>query len=468
MRKLIAILESGEPGLLDTMIDPVALPGITYGAVLNKLKDFQWTGEPIKSERGERLDAAMTEWAITNDKDKFDKKLRDLVKFLAGILAHLLFIDWAKIGTFGEGEDEMTVTDMSEFSRLTTALDAIARSERPEPDLVDSSLLDDEATMRGEGDDGMRPLGGALDGVVIEEAAERPQVSSRTSLIIEEDGEGLLTITDGLMEVSSMEGEEAAALEGAALLEEGFAAEGVGEGEEAALPEGVIGDEEAARLRAEEEAARLRAADEETAAVAAAIAAVAAAEAEGKEVAAVGPPGVIFGHKPSRVFEHTPDGICCVSLKIYALWLYEVAENAHNWSSWLIEVIQEVRNFTRIVKGEVRNPDGSKRVLKKDEWRKFVEKIEKMIVSWRQYSQHIGSLSDRLMKTIHDKKVTCCPKCLSDNLIKDLAAANCLTEELTEAITTATYWRQWLDNMIDQTKRLTTIPVCKLQTLNRT
>lgn len=442
LRKLIAILESGDPDLLDTMIDPVALPGVTYGDVLRKLKDFQYSGEPIRSERGERLDAAMADWATMNDSERFDQKLRDLVKFLAGILAHLLFMDWKKIDMYGEGEEDLASSRSgTEFSDVLSGAFDIARSEIPEPTEY-SNIID--GAFRGEDDDAVYI---EIPQIVVDEVSERAtanemfagSMTRSESSLADDMMEGGVDVTDGgLIDISSLEGEEAAALEGEALLEEGYAAEAMEGAEEA---KAMLTPEEE-RLRAEAEAA--------------AAAQRAAAEREAAEQR-----GVIFGHKPSRVFEHTPDGICCVSLKIYALWLYEVAENAHNWSSWLIEVIQEVRNYTRIVKGEVRNPDGTKRVLKKDEWRKFVEKIEKMIVSWRQYSQHIESLSDRLMKTIHDKKVTCCPKCLSDNLIKDLAAANCLTEELTEAITTATYWRQWLDNMIDQTKRLTTIPVCK-------
>lgn len=477
LRKLIEILESGSPELLDAMIDPEALPGVTYGDVLRQLKDFEYTGEPIKSARGERLDAAMAEWANNNDSEKFDDKLRELVKFLAGILAHLLFL--SKAGVFSdEGEEDELLTYISDEGEYPPGGGGGgARGGRRADD--GGMFADDEYGGGGVGEDGIveepisyievAPLG-----------AEQSGTGSMSDLEMIEGGDA----TEDLMEISSLEEGEAGA-DGEKLLTQGYWEE-AGQGEDAAGLYGEDGD--AAAAVAAQEAAMMRRLEAEEAEEAAGfgeagvthkltpaeeeeerqqqLAAAAAAgrrppgetEIEGKELAGF---GMILAHKPSRTFEHTPDGICCISLKIYAMWLYEVAENAHNWSSWLIDVIQEVRNFTRIVKGEVRNPDGSKRVLKKDEWRKFVDKIEKMIVSWRQYSQHIGSLTERLMKAMMDKSVTCCPRCLSDNLIKDVLAANCLTEELKEGLNTAVYWRQWLDGMIEQTKRLITIPLCK-------
>lgn len=479
LRKLIALLESGEPEPFDTVIVPEALPGATYNDVLTKLKEFSYTGEPMDSERGQILAAAMSQWAIANDSEKYDKPLQDLVKYVAPILAHLLYAEWAEArAAYGAGEGEGAGFAAAEREYVESLReDYISREETEETEdestarTVEEMMADETADETGEDRTFLTQQGAdefAAEEAEMKTATEMTESRSRSSLA-ELEMEGV----EGLVEVSSVEAEE----EAAALLEgEGAEFEGLKEvvvspeeglpfmeGEEAEIEVLVgaeVSPEEALEAAAEEE---IKAAEELMAAEAA------AAEkpeevAEAKELAKVGPPGLIPGHKPSVVFEHTPDGICCLSLKIYALWLYEVAENAHNWSSWLIEVIQEVRNYTRIVKGEVRNPDGTKRILKKDEWRKFVEKIEKMIVSWRQYSQHIGSLSDRLMQSIHDKKVTCCPKCLSDNLIKDLATAHDLSEELVEAITTATYWRQWLDNMIDQTKRLTTIPVCEYLT----
>jgi len=43
---------------------------------------------------------------------------------------------------------------------------------------------------------------------------------------------------------------------------------------------------------------------------------------------------VIKGHKPLKVFEHSPDTVCCLSLKTWAVWLLEITHNAHNWTQW--------------------------------------------------------------------------------------------------------------------------------------
>lgn len=133
---------------------------------------------------------------------------------------------------------------------------------------------------------------------------------------------------------------------------------------------------------------------------------------------------VIRGHKPSVTYEHAPDTVCCLSLKIWAVWLLEITHNAHNWTQWLCNIIKKVREFAAIVRGDVTTPSGEKRVLTKAEWRKFAKETEEMAVSWRQYSKHVRDLTDKIIENFHGKKVVCCPKCLQDHLIKNVCVAH--------------------------------------------
>lgn len=121
---------------------------------------------------------------------------------------------------------------------------------------------------------------------------------------------------------------------------------------------------------------------------------------------------VIKGHKPSVTFEHSPDMVCCLSLKTWAVWLLEITHNAHNWTKWVHGVIQKIREFAATVRGDVVGPDGKKKVLYKKDWRIFAKEVDEMIVAWRQYSAHVRDLSTSIIENFHGKQVKCCPKCL--------------------------------------------------------
>ncbi|EFA09045.1 hypothetical protein TcasGA2_TC006758 [Tribolium castaneum] len=165
--------------------------------------------------------------------------------------------------------------------------------------------------------------------------------------------------------------------------------------------------------------------------------------------------GVIRGHKPSVVYEHTPGTICCLSLKIWAVWLLEIANNAHNWTKWIGAIIKQVRHYVAIIRGDVLLPSGEKQVLYKEEWRKFVKDTEEKVVAWRQYSKHVKDLSTEIMENFHGKKVNCCPKCLQDHLIKNVVTAHETLQALTEAINCAGYWQRCLDRIVEQTSKIT-------------
>lgn len=164
---------------------------------------------------------------------------------------------------------------------------------------------------------------------------------------------------------------------------------------------------------------------------------------------------IIRAHSPPAVFEHEPGKICCLSLKVWASWLIEVAENARKWSKWLNEIISEVRRIVRIIKGEVKDESGKPQQFYKEDWVAFSKKVEDMTVSWRQYSQHVRDLTEKLTSSFHGKAVECCAKCLEDNLITDVPAIHGVSEQLNEAVNTALYWRRWLDSIVEQTSRLT-------------
>lgn len=165
--------------------------------------------------------------------------------------------------------------------------------------------------------------------------------------------------------------------------------------------------------------------------------------------------GIIPKHKPSITFDHAPDTICCLTIKVWATWLLEVANNAQKWSEWLSAIIAEIKQIASIMRGEVLDQDGNMVMFYIEDWRAFVEKVETMIISWRQYSMHVKDLTDKIIHNFHGKRITCCPKCLEDNLIVNIAVAHDISQQLAEAMNTASYWRRWLDSVMMETVRLT-------------
>lgn len=126
--------------------------------------------------------------------------------------------------------------------------------------------------------------------------------------------------------------------------------------------------------------------------------------------------GVIKGHKPSVVVEHAPNTVCCLSLKIWSVWLMEIIHNAHSWTKWIQNIIRKVKEYAAIIRGDVKLPNGETKVLRKSEWREFTKDIEEKIITWRSYSQHVKELSSSIIDNFHEKKVNCCPKCLQVSL----------------------------------------------------
>nr|CAI5822497.1 unnamed protein product [Callosobruchus analis] len=139
---------------------------------------------------------------------------------------------------------------------------------------------------------------------------------------------------------------------------------------------------------------------------------------------------------------HEPGTVCCLSLKIWAVWLLEITHNAHTWTKWVHQIVQKVREFAATIRGDVLLPNGQKKVLYKREWREFAKETEQNIIAWRQYSAHVKDLSSSIVENFHNQKVKCCPKCL---------------QALTEAMNCASYWQRVLDGLVDQAAVLTDI-----------
>lgn len=131
-----------------------------------------------------------------------------------------------------------------------------------------------------------------------------------------------------------------------------------------------------------------------------------------------GEEGIIKGHKPRIIMEHSPNTVCCLSLKIWAVWLLDVTHNAHSWTKWVHELIKQIRGYAAVVRGDVILPNGEKKVLLKKEWRDFINSTEEKIIAWRQYSAHVKELSVSIIENFHGKKIVCCPKCLQVRNIK--------------------------------------------------
>lgn len=134
---------------------------------------------------------------------------------------------------------------------------------------------------------------------------------------------------------------------------------------------------------------------------------------------------VIKAHKPSATFNHSPDMVCCLSLKTYAVWLLDLTHNAHNWTKWMHAVVYKIGQFAAIVKGDVVGPDGKKKVLYKQEWRDFCKEITEMIAAWQKYSAQVRKLTKDILEDIRGKEVKCCPQCLK---ARRLTPFSCMVE----------------------------------------
>ncbi|KAK9885171.1 hypothetical protein WA026_010681 [Henosepilachna vigintioctopunctata] len=165
---------------------------------------------------------------------------------------------------------------------------------------------------------------------------------------------------------------------------------------------------------------------------------------------------IIRGHTPRRIQEHSKDTVCCLSLKIWAVWLLEITHNAHNWTKWITNIISQIREFAAILRGEILLPNGQKKIIFKEDWNKFINDMNEDVIAWRQYSRHINDLTQKIIEKFHGKKIYCCEKCLQDHLIKNVVAAHDTMRALTEALNCTGYWQRCLDEIVQATSKLFT------------
>lgn len=52
-------------------------------------------------------------------------------------------------------------------------------------------------------------------------------------------------------------------------------------------------------------------------------------------------------------------------------------------------VIQRIKEYASVVRGDVKDANGQVKMLRKAEWRKFIEEAETSVIGWRQYSAHV-------------------------------------------------------------------------------
>ncbi|XP_050303491.1 uncharacterized protein LOC126741176 isoform X2 [Anthonomus grandis grandis] len=335
LEKLIKILSNCPEEFLEGHIDDEKTPGVKYIDVLNKLKELR---DELTTEgpRKPFLEQIMLDWAIRNEPDKVDDPMVEKIRQVACMLG-----DWLGTKRPGEGPGDVTPGEEGDISGEEgddQAEEGEAGKEEGEEEPVAGD--DEGGEGAGVGDD----EGGEGAGVGEEEDGEGPGVGDEGG--VEEPG------------LSGEEGEEGAGEEGEQEAPGGgdAAEEGEDEGESGGYEyptpggeeegEGGIGSsketlpgyegeepgiEEYPSIPGEEGATEDEFEFEME---------------EGGEGEIIYPPGGakpgvpaldgrwIKGHKPSKVFEHSPDTVCCLSLKTWAVWLLEITHNAHNWTQW--------------------------------------------------------------------------------------------------------------------------------------
>uniref|UniRef100_A0AAR5PC36 Uncharacterized protein n=1 Tax=Dendroctonus ponderosae TaxID=77166 RepID=A0AAR5PC36_DENPD len=461
--KLIRILGDCSDEFLDGYIDEGQMSSVTYRDVLDRLKELR---DGLSSD-GEKpfLEKIMIDWAIRNHPDDVNDEILQKIHEVAGIIGDFKMKPQSPVEKSTEGpetEDEVSGPaegDMSEGAQESAdhdegeieGADAAVKTgeddgneaaddaettvtngaiEDKSSDLADAHE-DEEGEGEGEGDgDGDGEGEGEGEEVNVEKAdAEEAGEEDAVDAAIEQgveisEGSFGFEFEDGMSGIPT---------------EEDLDLSKIGEEEEEVF-EGRTDDEGSTGI--------YKIVDDGEEFVASEM------EYEAQE-GAILPYGIIKGHKPSKVFEHSPGTVCCLSLKTWAVWLLEITHNAHNWTQWMSCVIQKIREYAAIVRGDVKKQDGQVKVLPKAEWRQFIKETEESVVAWRQYSAHVKDLSQSIVENFHNKKINCCPKCLQDHLIRNVVVAHDTLQALTEAVSCAAYWQRCLDTLMEKTCGLT-------------
>ncbi|XP_044735522.1 uncharacterized protein LOC123297799 [Chrysoperla carnea] len=154
---------------------------------------------------------------------------------------------------------------------------------------------------------------------------------------------------------------------------------------------------------------------------------------------------------------HKPGTVCCASLKVWSAWIKDVAENAKLWCIWINQIIANMSYLSAIMRGEVYDKDGNQLILMKCDWKQFISNLDDDVDAWRQYNNHIQSLTDQLTTAFHGKRITCCKCCKDENLHISDNSIKHLYRRLFDAMETTRNWRHWLQEMVNEAKQLTCI-----------
>ncbi|CAH1986307.1 unnamed protein product [Acanthoscelides obtectus] len=489
LSKLIRILENCSDEFLDSLVNDEKLPGVKYKDILKKIKILK-EGEPPGIEKKPYLEEVLIEWALQNNPDQVDDNMLKTIHDTAALLNDLLFAgalpkfdhsdeDWSKVaGIWGE-EGMGGISDIEGDMSGTEDLAGTGGIEEEEEGKMGmEGEIGEERELEGIEEIGGEAEIGAEGGIGGEVGIEEEEVGFGFGEVDDGtggrvDGEGgtdMPGIDDGGID-GEIPAEDVPGVDGESEFgPEGFGGAGFGdlqtEQEEAAIiePEQTIDDiiedmkkEEMLTAEGEEMLGGFGEEEEETAPLPIDVI------YPGGELTAEEAGVIIKGHKPSVVLEHTPGTVCCLSLKIWAVWLLEITHNAHTWTKWVHEIVKKVREFVATIRGDVILRNGQKKVLYKHEWRKFAKETEQNIIAWRQYSAHVTDLSSSIVENFHGKKVNCCPKCLQDHLIKNVVTAHETLQALTEAMNCASYWQRVLDGLVDQASVLTNIEQSKTE-----
>ncbi|XP_023024149.2 uncharacterized protein [Leptinotarsa decemlineata] len=483
--QLIELYENSPEDFLMSEVE--AMPGITHMDILNKLRELK--GELIdKGPKRSSLEEAMIQWAREVDPDKVDEKMLNAIHEYACALSQKLKPLLGSDDKTGKGPESTFDVPFEELAfpeegenevKVETEMAEGAEEEGDERKEVEG---DGEEGVGGDEEEGVERLEKAEDeggedleksdgygredhGEYAEGEEEEGEEGAETETTPERDPDELgKTETDLHLNEDMRESIDTKESDFEAD-EEKFIRDIEGEGyipdemPTVFTEEEIEGEEEPTEIDVLYRADAEPPSTEEPSRLTEEITPV---TKEGvppipEEVSAVGKEDdrVIRGHKPSVVVEHSPGTVCCLSLKIWAVWLLEITHNAHTWTKWMHEVIKQVREFASIVRGDVTLPNGEKKILYKEDWRKFTRDTEEKIIAWRQYSAHVKELSNSIIDNFHMKKVNCCPKCLQDHLIKNVVTAHETFQALTEAMNCAGYWQRCLDNLVQKTTALT-------------
>lgn len=166
--------------------------------------------------------------------------------------------------------------------------------------------------------------------------------------------------------------------------------------------------------------------------------------------------------KQKCIRTHDFDAICCLTLKLLASWLLEVSQNCHKWFNWITCIIQKMRYYASILKGKIKNDDGTRRILYKEEWEEFCLCLDEDIKKYNDYSAKIQNLGKSIIDKYHKKNIKCCELCLQKKLIRNSHQGQEVVNKFCRLIKKSDYWFNWMTKLVRQATQILAIYSCKM------